>query len=110
MFYFRDVKIFIQIFFYIFKSFASIYGPFHVQIVLSLSSTLHSFKNHIIARCFANFSTYLAEFSQFKFRESVQFANIVKILPCESFPLYGRRVCVTENIQIGEGVTIKLSD
>ena len=47
-FYFHDVKIFICIF-YISKSFASISGPFHVRIVLSLSSTLHSLENHVVA-------------------------------------------------------------
>ena len=32
---------------------------------------------------------HLAKFSQLKFRESVQFANIAKILPRENFTLYG---------------------
>ena len=55
------MKIFVCIF-YISKLFASISGLFHVRIVLSLSSTLHSLENHVIAHCFPNFSAYLAKF------------------------------------------------
>ena len=58
---------------------------FQVRSVLSLSLTLHSLENLVIARCFSNFSAHLAKFSQLKFRESVQFANIAKILPREIF-------------------------
>ena len=75
--------------FYVSKSFASISRPFQVRSVLSLSLTLHSLENLVIARCFPNFSAHLAKFSQLKYRESVQFANIAKILPRENFPLYG---------------------
>ena len=76
--------------FYVFKLFVSISRLFHVQIMLSLSSTLHSLKNLVIACCFLDSSAYVAEFLRYKFCKSIQFANIVKILPRENFPLYGR--------------------
>ena len=55
----------------------------------SLSLTLHSLENLVIACCFPDFSAHLSKFSQLKFRKSVQFANIAKILPRENFMLYG---------------------
>ena len=63
----------------------SISIPFHVQIVLSLSSTLHALENLVITHCFPDSRAYLAKFSQLTFCESVQFANIAKILPHEIF-------------------------
>ena len=62
------------------KLFASISEPFHVSIVLSLSSTLHSLENLVIAHCFPTLvHINFGEILQLKFRESVQFANIAKI-------------------------------
>ena len=58
--------------------------PFQIQSVFSLSLMLHSLENLVIARCFPTFSAHLAKFLQIKFCESVQFANIAKILPCEN--------------------------
>ena len=46
---------------------ASISRPFQVQSVLSLSLTLHSLENLVIAHYFPNFSAHVAKFSQLKF-------------------------------------------
>ena len=82
------MKIFICVF-YISKSFASISRLFQVRRVLLLSLTLHSLENLVIACCLPDFSVDLEKFLQLKFRESVQFMNIAKILPRENFPLNG---------------------
>ena len=55
----------------------------------SLSLPLHSLENLVTACCFPDFSAHLSKFLQLKFRESVQFANIAKILPRENFLFYG---------------------
>ena len=60
-FYFRNVKIFTCVF-HVSKLFASISRSFHVLIVLSLSSTLNSLENLIIACCFPDSSAYMANF------------------------------------------------
>lgn len=73
----------VYLLFYVSKSFASIPRPFHIQIVLLLSSMLHSLENFVIARCFPDFSAYLKKTLQWKSCESVQLVNTVKILPCE---------------------------
>ena len=65
-----------------------------------LSFTLHSLENLVTACCFPDFSVHLSKCSQLKFRESVQFANIAKILPRENFPLYGSLVLSGEAIQV----------
>ena len=47
-------------------------------------NALFLIENLVIARCFPNFSAYLVKFLQLKFRESVQLANIAKILPSKN--------------------------
>ena len=71
------------------KTSKKILDHFKFGACFSLSLTLHSLENLVTACCFPDFSAHLSKFSQLKFRESVQFANIAKILPRENFPLYG---------------------
>ena len=87
-FYFRDVKIFICVLLR-FKSFASISRLFQIRSMLFAEFHAPFLRESVTACCFPDFSAHLSKFSQLKFRESVQFANIVKILPRENFPLYG---------------------
>ena len=61
---------------------------FKFRACFSLNLTLHSLENLVTAHCFPEFGVHLAKFSQLKFRESVQFMNIAKILP-RDFSLFG---------------------
>ena len=71
-----------KIFIYVFFTFTSHLHPFldHFKFgaCFSLSLTLYSLENLVVARCFTDFSAHLAKFSQFQFCESLQFTNIAK--------------------------------
>ena len=58
-FYFHAVKNFACVF-HVSKLLTSISRPFHVRIVLSLSSMLHSVENLVIVCCFTDCSTYVS--------------------------------------------------
>ena len=87
------MKIFICVLLH-FKSFASISRPFQVRSVLFAEFNALFLRESCYSMLFSDFSAHLSKFSQLKFRESVQFTNIAKILPRENLPLYGSCIII----------------